>query len=564
MSVFSSVEALRPKRSVFDLSYEKKFTADFSYLYPVCFEEVVPGDYFNIGVSCVVRFNPLVAPVMHEVKACCEFFFVPIRIIDPNFEESISGGVTGASTKSFPRWKYVNSQLGVSSRSLWDFLGMPTDISPTVYNAESLPIFKPVIWPLVAYRCIFAEFYADQNLFGLNNAFFISVNGGFDVAAFWNFYNDAYEVNYWNFLNDLSPRSWKKDYFTSALPFRQRGPSLAIGLTGYGRALWPQNVFQAVEWQNPVEFLAAPQFYADTTQNANAVFPTQTGSNIASGRAAAHARTFMNANAVDVSTVGTFDVSDLRRLVQLQKWQERNARSGARYIEFLHAHFGVAPRDERLDRPEFIGGARFPIAITEVLQTSNSVSGSPQANMAGHGISVGGQRIGSYRVTEYGYIVGLLSIMPRPCYEDRMDRQWLRRDRFDMYFPEFAHLSEQAIFKGEIRYNAQDVDQQTFGYQGIYNEMRFKHDMVCSGMRYSAAGRDYGGFWMWHMSRHWTHGSDVQLNRAFLTTGFNESTGAKRVLAASSAPAFLVNWKNHIKAVRPLPYSPDPGLLDHF
>jgi hypothetical protein len=571
MSVFSHVTAERPRRSVFDLSYSKKFTADFSYLYPVMFDEAVPGDFWKIGASSVIRANPLAAPVMHEIDATAHYFFVPTRIIDPNFEEALSGGVTGTSLLTFPRWTYIHTNMA-QYPTLWDMLGMPTDISPAQYNSAPLTVFKPIVYPLAAYLCIHAEYYADENLYGASNAYCMSPNGGFYLQAFWNLYNAPYNVNIWNFWNQLRQRVWRKDYFTSALPFRQRGDSLSIPLTGYGHALhnnsagptpfWlpDDGVYRTVRGVLQPDIAGAPDTRVVDPVLYNA---PSLGSTSQHGDLVLPKSQFDNNN-VDLSSVGTFDVSDLRSLFQMQKWQERNARSGVRYTELLRAHFGVAPRDDRLDRPEYIGGCKIPIAITEVLKTSTTDSTSPQANMAGHGISVGGDFIGSYRVQEFGYIVGLLSIMPKPAYEDRMDRQWLRRDRFDMYWPEFAHLSEQAIFSGELRYSATAGDQAVFGFQGIYNEMRFKHDMVCGGMRQSRGSSPDVGFSFWHCARHWDISARPSLDISFLQTGFNEATGAKRILAVPSAPAFLVNWKNHVKAVRPLPYRADPGLIDHF
>ena len=152
----------------------------------------------------------------------------------------------------------------------------------------------------------------------------------------------------------------------------------------------------------------------------------------------------MNSNSVDLSSATTFNVADLRLVFQIQKWMERNARSGVRYTEFLRSHFGVSPRDERLQRPEYVGGSKSPIIISEVLQTSETGS-SPQGNMSGHGISASSTFCGKYRATEYGVMMGIMSIMPRTMYQQGLQRQWTRRTRYDFYFPEFANLSEQAV-----------------------------------------------------------------------------------------------------------------------
>ena len=201
-----------------------------------------------------------------------------------------------------------------------------------------------------------------------------------------------------------------------------------------------------------------------------------------------------NENTVDLSSASTFNVADLRLAFQIQKWMERNARAGARYTESLRAHFGVSPRDDRLQRPEYIGGSKSPVIVSEVLQTSSSDATSPQGNMAGHGVSVASTFCGKYRATEHGLIMGIMSIMPRTMYQQGMDRQWLRRSRYDFYFPEFANLSEQAILNCELYATAVEATNKAiFGYQGRYDEMRTKRNMVCGQMRSTF---DY-----WHLGR---------------------------------------------------------------
>ena len=218
--------------------------------------------------------------------------------------------------------------------------------------------------------------------------------------------------------------------------------------------------------------------------------------------------TALQNNTVDLSTASTFDIADLRLAFQIQKWMERNARGGVRYTEFLRAHFGVAPRDERLHRPEYIGGSKSPVIMSEVLQTSSTDLTTPQGNLAGHGISAQDQFCGSYRAAEFGLIMGIMSIMPKPAYSQGINRQWLRRSKFDFFFPEFVGLSEQAIEQAEIY--ATDVasaNTTIFGYQGRYDEMRTKDNMVVGEMRTTF---DY-----WHLARQFS--SAPLLNSSFIT-----------------------------------------------
>ena len=256
-----------------------------------------------------------------------------------------------------------------------------------------------------------------------------------------------------------------------------------------------------------------------------------------------------NANTVDLSSASTFNVADLRLAFQIQKWMERNARAGARYTESLRAHFGVSPRDDRLQRPEYIGGSKTPVIVSEVLQTSSTDATSPQGNMAGHGISVASTFCGKYRATEHGIIMGIMSIMPRTMYQQGFDRSWLRRSRYDFYFPEFANLSEQAVYQCEIyATNNEATNKSIFGYQGRYDEMRTKRNMVCGQMR--------NVFDYWHLGR-------IFASAPALNSDFVKCVPDKRIFAAPSEPGFIVQFANLIKAWRPMPIQSDPGLIDH-
>ena len=233
-------------------------------------------------------------------------------------------------------------------------------------------------------------------------------------------------------------------------------------------------------------------------------------------------------------------------MFQIQKWLERNARSGVRYTEFLRSHFGVSPRDDRLQRPEYVGGSKSPIIVSEVLQTSETGT-SPQGNMAGHGISASSTYCGKYRATEYGVMMGIMSIMPRSMYQQGINRQWMRKTKYDYYFPEFANLSEQAVKNYELYVSGDNTaDDLIFGYQGRYDEMRTKQNMVCGQMRNT--------FSYWHLGRIFS--SQPALNSSFITC-----VPRKDIFAAPSEPGLIVQIANLIKAWRPMPISQIPVLL---
>ena len=422
-NVYSHVGGLFPGRTAFDLSYEKKFTCDMAQLIPVMCDEVVPGDIFQIGAQAVIRFQPLVAPILHEVNMYVHYFFVPYRLLWDDWEDFISGGVNGTFTDPIPEWEPTNTTVG----SLWDFFGFPTGVDPDGAY--------PIDFPRRAYNFIWNEYYRDETL--------------------------QTEVLLTN--ETILNRDWEKDYFTSSLPWQQRGVAPALPISGITHALWPDSKIQSSGTT-----LATP-YVSGTTGDGKLYINNGDPDYLANLRA------FFASNSVDLSSASTFDIADLRLAFQIQKWMERNARAGARYTEFLRSHFGVAPRDERLQRPEYIGGCKSPVIISEVLQTSSTDATSAQGNLAGHGLTVANQYCGKYHAEEFGLIMGIMSVMPRSAYSQGIDRQWLRRTKYDFYFPEFANLSEQAIINAEIYATGVLADNQNiFGYQGRYDEMRTK------------------------------------------------------------------------------------------
>ena len=290
-------------------------------------------------------------------------------------------------------------------------------------------------------------------------------------------------------------RCWEKDYFTSSLLNQQRGTAPALPISGLTSAVWDDAAFYFTGVNVPA---------VDATGTTLDKFRTSTSAHRDSLKLA------LNSNVVDLSSATTFDVADLRLVFQIQKWMERNNRAGARYTEFLGAHFGVHPRDDRLQRPEYIGGSKTPVIISEVLQTSQTDATSPQGNLAGHGIAVSDSFCGKYKAEEFGLIIGIMSVMPRTAYQQGINRQWLRRTKYDFYFPEFSNLSEQAVENAEIcATGTESHNKGLFGYQGRYDEMRTKSSMICGKMRTD--------FDFWHLGRIFDTGSPPVLNETFVT-----------------------------------------------
>ena len=460
-NVFNRTGAIMPKRSMFDLSYRKTLTCDMGQLIPIVCDEMVPGDLFEMGNEIVVRYQPLVAPILHEVNVYTHYYFVPYRLLWNQWEEFITGGADGQSSAVLPRWSPTNNAEG----SLWDYLGLPTGVVPT----DALP----VDFIRRAYNFIYNHYYRDENL-----------------------QTAVAETN-----EAILSRAWEKDYFTSALPWQQRGIAPALPISGLTSADFTNAIAGTAAWN---------QIYGVMVNNSsNGHLMTGLGSYNSDLKNA------LNKNTVNLASATTFNVSDLRLAFQIQKWMERNARAGVRYTEFLRSHYGVAPRDDRLNRPEYIGGSKAPVIVSEVLQTS-STSNTPQGNMAGHGLSADKAYIAKYHAQEFGVVVGIMSIMPRSSYQQGIDRQWLRRSRYDFYSPEFANLSEQGIERAEIYATTSGTENRTiFGFQGRYDEMRFKRSLVCGKcVLHMITG-------IWAASSHRRHYLMRSLSSAFLASVFS-------------------------------------------
>lgn len=521
-----------PGRSVFDLSYTLTAPMDMGILYPVMCDEAVPGDSFKLGADVLLRAQPMVAPLMHEVNIYLHSYFVPYRVLWDRWQDFITGGSDGQyfdkNVIDPPRFYGT-----VSEGSLGDFLGFPIGSygSGNPHEPSTRVTFRSG-FPFLAYNAIWNWYYRDEN-FQPERPYVISDRSGASYLKDPAFNLDQASGNF-----DFAYRSWEKDYFTSALPWRQRGiePRIPIYSSDSGSS-----------------FLG--RFYDFSTGN---LVPAPLGSEAGVIRFGSN---FSNSG-VTTSPPGSPVVpgfakgdglyvqpNDIRLAMQIQRWMERNARAGIRYNEFIKSHFGVDIQDYRLQQPEYIGGCKQPLIVSEVLQTSETGNKTPQGNLAGHGVSVGSHSIGSYFVREYGLIMTLMSIMPKPAYHQGLNRQWTRRFASDYYFPEFANLPEQAILNKEIFYSGDgNMDSEVFGYQGRFDEMRIKYDRI--------AGALHSSLNFWTIFRNFD--KSVKLNSSFL-----QCKPSKSWLAVPSEPAFIVSVGNRIRAVRPLPEVAVPGLIDH-
>lgn len=549
-NIFNSIRMKRPRRNAFNLSYESKLTLNMGELVPIMCMPVVPGDKFRVKTESLVRLAPLVAPMMHRVNVFTHYFFVPNRLVWNQWEDFITKGADGEDIPVLPSFR-LSPDLVSSNPSqlfgdgtLWDYLGLPSlkgiggaEFPNPSPNGVSVPQnYRVSSLPFRAYQLIYNEYYRDQNL-----------TEPVDISLLSGFEDTLHALN----LLQLRRRAWEKDYFTSALPWLQRGPEVSVPIQGSGdtldvkyfgntgkNQLWMDS--NRRDFENGVAYDSV--FSAENSVKAARLVAVNGGVN---NRAPE-----LNPNGtlkVRVDEMG-ININDLRTSSALQRWFERNARGGSRYIEQILSHFGVRSSDARLQRPQFLGGGRMPISVSEVLQTSSTDETSPQANMAGHGISAGINNGFKHYFEEHGYIIGIMSITPRSGYQQGVPRDFTKFDNMDFYFPEFAHLSEQEIKNQEL-FVSEDTEYNngTFGYTPRYAEYKYHQS--------EAHGDFRGNLSFWHLNR-------IFEDKPNLNTTFVECKPSNCVFATSETEddKFWVQMYQDVKALRLMPKYGTPML----
>lgn len=452
----------KPDSNTFSHSHDHKTSFSMGELVPIHVNEVLPGDKFHINTENLLRFAPLISPVMHRVRVTTHFFFVPNRILWPEFQKWI----TGDSEVEHP---YVNVNAGLPG-TLGDYMGIPTETFGQPQKINPLPF--------AAYAKIYDEYYRDQNL--QTTEFFEELVPGNNSSAY------GSKIN-----GDLKRRAWMHDYFTSCLPWAQKGDSVVLPLVD----------------QNSVPVEVIKDDNPGIIRSTNGGDPSAPGDVVVttgpvpllSSMAVGTDKAFYDPNGtlgVDIQA-DAVDINTVRRAFRLQEWLEKNARAGTRYVENILAHFGVRSSDARLQRPELIGTSRQNMVISEVLSTAQSDNDPETANvpvgqMAGHGISVGGGKGFNYHAEEHGFIIGIMSVTPDTAYSQGIHRMFQRFDRFDYAWPLFANIGEQPVKTVEL-YAAADEPEATFGYIPRYSEYKFRNSMITGEMRDSLA--------FWHLGR---------------------------------------------------------------
>jgi hypothetical protein len=526
--IFNAVETNKPRGNTFDLTHDRKFSTKFGQLTPTMVMDVVPGDNIRIKPSAMVRLAPLIAPIMHRINVFMHFYFVPNRLVFKEWENFITGGEDGNDTTTWPYLSYEPDSF--SSGSLPDYMGLPinTDI---IASGGLTPRVSPI--PFAAYQMIWNEYYRDQNLQTENTATVTAGDNTPNMAA----------------LTTLQNRAWQHDYFTSALPWTQKGPEAMLPLGDTAPLVYNQNTGNH---EDAVAWLANTASNIPPSLGSNiATDPVNLGEIISATDASPISLDVSESHLVDLSQATSSTINELRRAFKLQVWLERNARGGSRYTESILVHFGVKSSDARLQRPEYIGGSRTPVKVSEVLQTSaNATEPTPQGNMAGHAISVGGSESFRYRAEEHGYIIGIMSVMPVSSYQQGIPKHFLRDDKFDYYWPEFANIGEQPIINQELAWSGDaNWNTQVFGYTPRYAEYKFINNTVHGDFKNSL---DF-----WHMSR--IFGSTPALNADFIEMDNDE---VKRIFAVPAATDqnLWCQVLNEVSAYRLMPVFGTPKI----
>jgi len=506
-SVFTQVPRMKVKRNRFDLSHEVMLTGKFGIMYPILLLETLPGDHISDRILTMARMAPMLSPVMHKIDLKIDAFFCPARLVygQKLWEQLITGGQDGTDSPILPFVTPASihaiggaPDFTMRRGQLWDYFGLPL-LGDAVVPSSTEQI---LVGPFRAYQKIYSDWLRDPNV---DEDVELNLETQGNVSATW--YSNGHFA--------LRRRGWRRDYFTSCLPFAQRGTEVLMPLSGdvdidyYDVSKWVETTPGTIQ--------------QDLEMSTGSPGVIQVGSPIAFSNGPGRVENIEGASVAN----STVSINDLRSAVALQAWAENSARGGGRYVEATEAHFNIRIPDYTLQRSEYIGGVRGAVQIKEVLATAETED-VPVGDMFGHGISVSRGQAFSYRCEEHGFVMAILTVIPQSKYNNQgIERLWSKHNRFDYAFPELMHLGEQATLSKELFYSFlsgdDDENNETFGYLPRASEYKFKNDVVCGDFRDTLA--------FWGLARIFTE--RPALDHAFVTM-YEVTLTAKNLIVGSS------------------------------